>query len=107
MEIGRDSFFESTLRHLSGGVDFLWHTMPPRNRSGGMISGVNTIIFYIGAIGEGDSYSKFLLRNKSDGFVSHPVLEDKPNANHVHARIRNSRTQRLHNWTSSHNARNK
>jgi hypothetical protein len=25
------------------------------------------------------------------------VLEGKPNANHVHARIRNSRTQRLHN----------
>jgi hypothetical protein len=36
--------------------------------------------------------------------VSHPVLEGKPNANHVRARIRNSRTQRLHNWTSSHNA---
>jgi hypothetical protein len=33
-----------------------------------------------------------------------PGLEGKPNANHVRARIRNSRTQRLHNWTSSHNA---
>jgi hypothetical protein len=41
------------------------------------------------------------------GFMSHPVLEGKPNANHVRVRIRNSRTQRLHNWTSSHNARNK
>jgi hypothetical protein len=38
--------------------------------------------------------------------VSHPVLEGKPNANHVHARIRNSRTQRLHSWTSSHIAQN-
>jgi hypothetical protein len=37
--------------------------------------------------------------------LSHPVSEGKPNANHVRARIRNSRTQRLHNWTSSHNAR--
>jgi hypothetical protein len=36
--------------------------------------------------------------------VSHPVLEGKPNASYVRARIRNSRTQRLHNWTSSHNA---
>jgi hypothetical protein len=36
--------------------------------------------------------------------LSHPVLEGKPNTNHVHARIRNSCTQRLHNWTSSHNA---
>jgi hypothetical protein len=36
--------------------------------------------------------------------LSHLVLEGKPNENHVRARIRNSRTQRLHNWTSSHNA---
>jgi hypothetical protein len=38
--------------------------------------------------------------------MSHPVLEGKPNANHVCARIRNSRTQRLHSWTSSHIAEN-
>jgi hypothetical protein len=36
--------------------------------------------------------------------MSHLVLEGKPNANHVRVRIRNSSTQRLHNWTSSHNA---
>jgi hypothetical protein len=36
--------------------------------------------------------------------MSHPVLEGKLNANYVRARIRNSRTQRLQNWTSSHNA---
>jgi hypothetical protein len=30
-------------------------------------------------------------------FLSHPVLEGKPNANHVHARISYSRTQQLHN----------
>jgi hypothetical protein len=30
-------------------------------------------------------------------FVSHLILEGEPNANHVHARIRNSRTQQLHN----------
>jgi transposase InsO family protein len=33
-----------------------------------------------------------------------PILEGKPNANHVRARISNSRTQQLHNWTSSHSA---
>ena len=32
---------------------------------------------------------------------SHPVLEGKPNANHVRVRISNSRTQQLHNRTSS------
>jgi hypothetical protein len=37
--------------------------------------------------------------------LSHPVLEGKPNANNVRARINNSRTQQLHNWTSSHSAK--
>jgi hypothetical protein len=36
--------------------------------------------------------------------LSHPVLEGKPNVNHVRAKISNSRTQQLHNWTSSHSA---
>lgn len=67
MEICRDSFSESTLGHLSGVVDFLWHTMPPRGRSRGMISNVNPLIFDIGAIDERDFYSNFLLRNKLDG----------------------------------------
>jgi hypothetical protein len=31
------------------------------------------------------------------GHMSHPVLEGKPNANHVRARISYSRTQQLHN----------
>jgi hypothetical protein len=39
--------------------------------------------------------------------VSHPVLEGKLNVNHVRARIKNSRTQRLHSWTSSHIAQSK
>jgi hypothetical protein len=39
--------------------------------------------------------------------MSHLVLEGKSNANYVRARIRNSHTQLLHNWTSSHIAQNK
>jgi hypothetical protein len=34
---------------------------------------------------------------KGGGLLSHPVLEGKPNANHVRARISYSRTQQLHN----------
>jgi hypothetical protein len=50
------------------------------------------------------------LRNASGSrqnktLLSHPVLEGKPNANHVRARISNSCTQQLHNRTSSHSAR--
>jgi hypothetical protein len=33
----------------------------------------------------------------TDWAVSHPVLQGKPNANHVRARISYSRTQQLHN----------
>src|SRR5688572_30038859 len=37
------------------------------------------------------------LQGFSSSNLSHPVLEGKPNANHVRARISNSRTQQLHN----------
>jgi hypothetical protein len=47
------------------------------------------------------------IEKETPSTLSHPVLEGKPHVNHVRASIRNSRTQRLHNWTSSHNARNK
>jgi hypothetical protein len=56
-----------------------------------------------------------LVANLEGGFVgygeqhmlSHPVLEGKPNANHVCARIRISHTQLLHSWISSHIAQSK
>jgi hypothetical protein len=38
-----------------------------------------------------------VLRKRLRGKLSHPVLEGKPNANHVRARISYSRTQQLHN----------
>jgi hypothetical protein len=37
------------------------------------------------------------LRVDAAAIMSHPVLEGKPNANHVRARISYSRTQQLHN----------
>jgi hypothetical protein len=61
-------------------------------------------------VSEVSKYGPWLQRRGEDWetysrrHVSHPVLDGKPNANHVRARIRNSRTERLHNWTSSHSA---
>jgi exonuclease III len=69
MEMGRSDFSDSTLRHLCSGVDFLWHSMPRRGRSGGMLLGVNPSVFDNGTIDEGDFYCKFCLRNKADGFI--------------------------------------
>jgi hypothetical protein len=44
------------------------------------------------------SWKRFFHRRDSRGRpLSHPVLEGKPNANHVRARISYSRTQQLHN----------
>jgi hypothetical protein len=37
------------------------------------------------------------MKSTNSPAVSHPVLEGKPNANHVRARISYSRTQQLHN----------
>jgi hypothetical protein len=60
------------------------------------------------SVAEGESDNE----NEEDNIImsptnllSHPVLEGKPNTNHVRARISNSCTQHLHNQTSSHNAR--
>jgi hypothetical protein len=52
--------------------------------------------------GEAEAF-KEILSDRGDicaffsAWVSHPVLEGKPNANHVRARISYSRTQQLHN----------
>jgi hypothetical protein len=45
----------------------------------------------------GDASSASATEEGKDGSVSHPVLEGKPNANHVRVRISYSRTQQLHN----------
>ena len=37
---GRNNFAPQFLNALSGGVDFDWHCLPPRGRSGGILLGV-------------------------------------------------------------------
>jgi hypothetical protein len=46
---------------------------------------------------ESDRQNLVDLLPDNPALLSHPVLEGKPNANHVCARISNSRTQQLHN----------
>jgi hypothetical protein len=58
----------SFLKNLCAGREFLWHTMAPKGRSGGMLVGVDLQVFDIGAIDEGDFYVKLKLCNKSDSF---------------------------------------
>ena len=63
-ETGRDDFPDHILKNLCAGRDFLWHSMAPHGRSGGILLGVDLNVFDIGAIVEGDFYVKFTLRCK-------------------------------------------
>jgi exonuclease III len=67
-ETGRSEFMPSFLKNLCAGRDYLWHTMAPKGRSGGMLVGVDLQVVDIGAIHEGDYYVKFHLCNKADSF---------------------------------------
>jgi hypothetical protein len=67
-ETGRRDYSPNFLKNLCGGKDFLWHYKPPRDRSGGMLVGINLLEFDIGEIEEGDFFIKSKLRNKHDGF---------------------------------------
>jgi exonuclease III len=67
-ETERSEFMPSFLKNLCAWRDFLWHTMAPKGRSGGMLLGVDLQVVDIGAIDEGDFYVKFHLCNKSDSF---------------------------------------
>jgi exonuclease III len=67
-ETGRSKFMPSFLKSLCAGMDYLWHTMAPKGRYGGMLVVVDLQVMDIGAINEGDYYVKFHFCNKSDSF---------------------------------------
>ena len=67
-ETGRDEFPDHILKKLCAGREFIWHSMAPHGRSGGILLGVDLEVFDIGAIAEGDFYVKFTLRSKYDDF---------------------------------------
>jgi hypothetical protein len=56
----------SFLKNLCAGRNYLWHTMTPKGRSGGMLVGIDLQVLDIGAIDEGDFYVKFNLCDKAD-----------------------------------------
>jgi hypothetical protein len=86
LETRRSEFMTSFLKNLCTGRDFLWHTMTPIGRSGGMLVGVDLQLFDIGAIDEGDFYVKFHLCNKLDSFKWALVAMYDP-AQHDHKEI--------------------
>jgi hypothetical protein len=41
LETGRSSFTAHFVKHLSGGLDYMWYCLPPHGRSGGIFVGIN------------------------------------------------------------------
>jgi hypothetical protein len=58
----------SFLKTLCTGRDYLWHTMAPKDRSGGMLVEIDLQVLDIGAIYEEGFYVKVKLCNEADSF---------------------------------------
>jgi hypothetical protein len=68
MESGKQDMQRANLSQLSGGADFVWHCLPPRGRSDGILLGINATVLQISMIVEGEFYIKFHLCNKINNF---------------------------------------
>src|SRR5215216_832938 len=68
LETGRDNFTSQFLGILSRGIDFDWHCLPPRGRSGGILLGVKCETLEVLSVVHGDLAVKFRVRSKIDGF---------------------------------------
>ena len=68
LETRRDNFTSQFLGTLSGGVNFDWHVLPPRGRSGGILLGVRYETLEVLNVVQGDFMVKFGVRSKLDGF---------------------------------------
>ena len=68
METGQDNFTSWFLQTLSSGIDFDWHILPPRGRSGGILLGVRCETLEVLNVVQGDFSVKFRVRSKLDGF---------------------------------------
>src|ERR1044072_9163742 len=68
-ETGRRDFPLSVFDRISGGMDFTWHSIPPRGRSGGILLGVLSDSMEVLAYMIGEFHIKFHIRNKADGFI--------------------------------------
>ena len=56
METGKQDMSRANLNRLSGGADFVWHCLPPRGQSGGILLGINAIALDVSLIVEGEFF---------------------------------------------------
>src|SRR6185312_12161928 len=62
METGKQDMSRSNLNRLLGDADFIWHCLPPRGWSGGILLGINSTVLDLSIIMEGE----FLLSSISE-----------------------------------------
>ena len=67
-ETCRDNFSPQFLNTLPGGVEFDWHCLPPRGRSGGILLGVRCESLEVRNVVMGDFAVMFRVRSEADGF---------------------------------------
>ncbi len=68
LETRKGEMSKTNLDRLSGGADFVWHCLPPKGRSGGILLGVNVAVLDLSLIVEGEFFIKFHLNNRKDNF---------------------------------------
>lgn len=68
LETGRDNFTSQSLGTISGGLDFYWHCLPPRGRSGGILLGFNCESLEVINVFMGEYAVKLHVCSKVDGF---------------------------------------
>ncbi|KAG2620690.1 hypothetical protein PVAP13_3NG098700 [Panicum virgatum] len=68
MEPGKQDMSRLNLNRLSRGADFIWHCLPPRGRSGGILLRINSTALDLSLIVEGEFFIKFHLCKKDDDF---------------------------------------
>ena len=56
METGKKDMSRENLNRLSGGADYIWHCLPPRGRSGGILLGINALNLELSLIVEGEFF---------------------------------------------------
>jgi hypothetical protein len=56
LETGRDNFAAPFLRYLSGGLDFIWYCLPPQERSGGILVGINSSTLQVTNVVNGNHF---------------------------------------------------
>jgi hypothetical protein len=68
LETNKNNFLEECLDNFCGGKEFLWHWIPPNGRSGGILIGVNMLVFEVQSCLFGEFFIKLHLKNKDDSF---------------------------------------